>query len=63
MGSTSDKIVGKANELAGQARQGIGKAVGDREMQAKGIVQEAKGDSQQAKGKVKDAVKDLVDRA
>lgn len=59
MGSTSDKIVGTANEFAGQARQGIGKAIDDKEMQAKGIVQEAKGDSQRAK----EALKDLVERA
>ena len=39
MGSTSDKIVGKANELAGQARQEIGKAVDNKEMQAKGLAQ------------------------
>lgn len=32
MGSTTDKVVGKANELAGQARQGAGKAVGNSEM-------------------------------
>jgi len=63
MGSTTDKVAGKANELAGQARQGLGKAMDDEEMQAKGIVQEAKGDAQQAKGKAKDAIKDVIDRA
>lgn len=63
MGSTSDKIPGKANELAGQARQGLGKMMDDPEMQAKGLAQEAKGDAQQAKGEAKDAVKNLVDRA
>ena len=63
MGSTTDKVAGKANELAGQARQGLGKAVGDDKMQAKGIVQEAKGDAQQAKGKAKEAIKDVIDRA
>jgi len=63
MGSTSDKVVGKANELAGQARQGVGKAMDDKEMQAKGVVQEAKGDAQQAKGDAKDAIKKVVDNA
>ena len=58
MGSTTDKIAGKANELAGQARQSVGKAIDDKEMQGKGIAQEVKGDAQQAKGKAKDAVKD-----
>ena len=63
MGSTTDKVVGKANELAGQARQGVGKTVGNSEMQAKGVAQEVKGDAQQTKGKVKDAVKNVIDRA
>lgn len=53
------KMVGKANEIAGQARQEIGKAIDDKEMQAKGILQEAKGDGHRAKGKIKE----LVDRA
>lgn len=63
MGSTSDKVVGKANEIAGQARQGMGKVTGDDKMRAKGAAQEVKGDAQQAKGKVKEAVKGVVDRA
>jgi uncharacterized protein YjbJ (UPF0337 family) len=63
MGSTADKVSGKANELAGQARQGVGKAVDDKEMQAKGLAQEAKGDAQQAKGEAKEAVKKVVDKA
>jgi uncharacterized protein YjbJ (UPF0337 family) len=62
MGSTSDKVIGKANEVAGQARQGIAEVTGDRKMQVKGAAQEIKGDAQQAKGKVKDAVKGAVDR-
>ena len=41
MGSTSDKISGKANEIAGKTKQAVGKAADDREMQAKGAVQEA----------------------
>jgi uncharacterized protein YjbJ (UPF0337 family) len=36
--------VGVANELAGQARQGVGKAIDDKEMQVKGIAQKAEGD-------------------
>jgi uncharacterized protein YjbJ (UPF0337 family) len=49
--------------LVGKARQGVGKAMDDKEMQAKGIVQEAKGDAQQVKGKAKEAIKGVVDRA
>ena len=32
MGSTSDKISGKANEIAGKTKQAVGKATDDREM-------------------------------
>jgi uncharacterized protein YjbJ (UPF0337 family) len=35
MGSTSDKINGKANEVAGKARQAVGRAAGNQEEQAK----------------------------
>ncbi|MEP9369673.1 CsbD family protein [Xanthobacter sp. VNH20] len=62
MGSTSDKIKGTANEAVGNAKQGIGKAVGNDRLQAEGKVQEIKGEGQQAMGKAKDAVKDTVNR-
>ena len=39
MGSTSDKIKGKTNEVAGKARQAVGKAADNQEEQAKGSVQ------------------------
>jgi uncharacterized protein YjbJ (UPF0337 family) len=41
----------------------VGKAVDNHEEQAKGKLQEAKGKAQVAKGQVKDAVKNLVDKA
>jgi len=62
-GSTSDKISGAANEVAGKARQGVGKTIDNKEMQAKGGVHEAKRMAEVAKGKAKDAVKKVVDRA
>ena len=51
-----------ANEIAGKTKQAVGKATDDREMQAKGAVQEAKGKGQVATGKVKDKLKGAVDR-
>ncbi len=62
MSSATDKIKGKANEMAGKVKQGIGKAVGNDRMRAEGAFQESKGDAQQAIGKGKDAVKKAVDR-
>lgn len=62
MGSTSDKVSGKAIELTGQAEQAVGDTTGNSKLQAKGAAQEAKGDLQQAKGEAKDAVKSAVDK-
>ncbi|PZA09453.1 CsbD family protein [Rhodopseudomonas palustris] len=63
MGSTTDKIKGQANELAGKAKQGIGEATGSDKLQGEGVMQEAKGHGQQALGNAKDAVKDTADKA
>ncbi len=62
MGTTTDKLKGLANEAAGNIKQAVGKATGDRRTEAEGVVQERKGEAQQAVGKVKDAVKKGVDR-
>jgi uncharacterized protein YjbJ (UPF0337 family) len=62
MSSTTDKIKGTANELAGKAKQGVGNMTDDHELQAKGAAQEAKGDLQKASGHAKDAVKGVVDK-
>jgi uncharacterized protein YjbJ (UPF0337 family) len=62
MGSTSDKLAGKANEVSGKVKQAAGDMTDNPKLKAKGNAQEAKGHAQQAKGKVKDAAKDFVDR-
>ncbi|RWX77228.1 CsbD family protein [Neorhizobium lilium] len=62
MGSTSDKIAGKGNELAGKVKQATGDVTGNDKLRAEGAAQELKGDAQQAKGKVKDTAKGVVDR-
>lgn len=63
MSSISDKVKGLANEAAGNVKQTVGKATGNRNMEVNGVVQERKGEAQQAIGKAKDAVKKVVDRA
>ncbi|MGP1394388.1 MAG: CsbD family protein [Inquilinaceae bacterium] len=63
MGEFSDKAKGKANQTAGNVKQGVGKATDDKDMQAEGKAQETKGDVQEGIGKAKGAVKDAVDRA
>lgn len=63
MSSTTDKIKGLTNEAVGNAKQALGKATGNDRLRAEGIVQETKGEAQQAKAKVKDALKERIDRA
>ncbi len=63
MSSTSDKIKGLANEAAGNVKQGVGKMIGNKEMQIKGAAQEGKGEAQQAVGSAKNAVKKVIDKA
>ena len=60
MGSTSDKISGRANEAAGNVKQGVGKLVGSKKMQIEGATQEAKGEVQQAVGSAKAGIKDAA---
>jgi len=63
MSSTTDKIKGLTNEAVGNAKQAVGKATGNDRLRAEGIVQETRGEAQQAKAKVKDALKERIDRA
>ena len=63
MGSTSDKISGTANEVAGKVKQGLGTATGNNRLRAEGAAQETKGKIQSTIGKAKDAVKSAIDRA
>ena len=63
MGSTTDKIKGATNEAIGKAKQGIGEAVGSDRLQGEGAIQEAKGHGQKAVGDVKEAAKDVANKA
>ncbi len=62
MSSTTDKIKGAANEVAGSVKQSVGKAVGNTKLEAEGIGQKAKGKVQVAVGDAKSAVKNTVDK-
>jgi len=57
MSSTTDKIKGAANQVGGKIKEGVGKAIGNEQMQAEGNVQQIKGKAQQKVGEAKDAVK------
>ena len=62
MGSSSDKLSGIANEAAGNVKQGVGKLIGSKKLQAKGMVQEAKSDAQKAAGAAKAGVKEAANK-
>jgi uncharacterized protein YjbJ (UPF0337 family) len=52
-----DKLANKAEELRGKAKEGVGRATDDQELEAQGRGDQAKSDLKQAGEKVKDAFK------
>ena len=52
-----DKVNNKAEEVAGKVKKNVGKASGDKDLEAEGRVDEAKSDVKQAVEKIKDAFK------
>jgi uncharacterized protein YjbJ (UPF0337 family) len=63
MGSTSDKVKGAANQVAGAVKEAAGHAVGNPNLEVEGTVQKRKGETEEAVGKTKDAIKEIVDKA
>ena len=55
--ATEDKAAHKATEVKGDVKETLGKATGDRELEAEGKGDQAKGNLKQAGDKVKDAFK------
>jgi uncharacterized protein YjbJ (UPF0337 family) len=53
-----DKAKNKVEELKGQAKEGLGQATDDQELEAEGRTDQTKSDLKQAGEKVKDAFKD-----
>jgi uncharacterized protein YjbJ (UPF0337 family) len=62
MGSMTDKAKGVANQAGGKIKEGVGKAIGNEQMQVEGLAQQAKGKAQQKVGEAKSAIKDLADK-
>ncbi|MGY1830059.1 CsbD family protein [Geodermatophilus sp. SYSU D01180] len=52
-----DKLQNKAQEVAGEGKERVGEATGDRDLQAEGAKDKAAGNLKQAGEKVKDAFK------
>ncbi len=60
MSELSEKTKGVTNDVVGNVKQGIGKAVGNEKLQVEGLVQEAKGEAQKKLGDVEGALGDKV---
>ena len=76
MGANEERIKGKAEEIKGHVKHGIGSVLGNEQMQAEGHAQEAAGEARQEaakaterargageelKGKIKGAAGDFID--
>jgi uncharacterized protein YjbJ (UPF0337 family) len=59
---TTDKIKGKAKDMAGTGKEKLGRATGDEEMEAEGTVQKGEGKAQGALGTVKDKAKEIKEK-
>ena len=59
----SDRVKGKAHDVAGRVKRQVGEWTGDTETQAEGAAQQVKGKVQNAWGKAKDAVNKSNDNA
>ena len=55
---TDDKARNKSEELTGKAKEGLGRATDDEELEAQGRADQAKSSLKDAGEKVKDAIKD-----
>lgn len=57
-----DEIKGAAKEARGHVKDAIGKATGDRKLQADGEMDKVEGKIQKTAGKVKEAARDALKR-
>jgi uncharacterized protein YjbJ (UPF0337 family) len=58
-----EQVTGKVDEFKGKAKQGIGKSIGNPNLQDDGVVDELKGKAKQAYGDIKDAIKNRDKKA
>ena len=59
---TGDKLEGKANEIEGSTKQGIGRVMGDDNIHSDGAIDKAKGKGKEALGGAKDMVETAGDK-
>lgn len=56
------QVKGKLNEVAGEVKEHVGRATGDRDTEARGHAQEQQGKVEKKVGDVKDAAKKIVSK-
>jgi uncharacterized protein YjbJ (UPF0337 family) len=52
-----EHVKGAADKASGAIKEGVGKAVGDKSLEAKGKIDKAKGEAREALGDAKDAIR------
>lgn len=62
MSNNTDRAKGKLEEIGGTIQKGVGKAIGNKEMELKGAAHEAKGKGKQAIAKAGERVKGAVEQ-
>lgn len=60
MGEMTDKLKAAGNKAAGKAKEVVGGATGDTNLEAQGDAQQLKADAQKVTGKIKGALGDDV---
>lgn len=59
---TGDKIGGKVEHIKGEAREGYGKATGDKEAEARGKAEQVTGSIKQGVASLKEKAREVFDR-
>jgi len=63
MSNESKRAEGAAEEIGGKIKKGLGKLIGNDQMQAEGIVKEKKGEAKQEAAKASERTKGKVEQA
>ena len=61
MSNQSKRAEGKAEEIGGKIKKGIGKIIGNEQMEAEGVVKEQKGEAKQEAAKAAERTKGKVE--
>ena len=58
----NDQVKGRVDQVKGAIKEGTGKALDDRDLEAEGTVDKASGKTQATYGDAKEKVKDAIDK-